>query len=221
MKLFCEAIVKFSLGVALTGALIFLPAGSFDYSRGILFMLLLFVPMFIAGLIMIIKNPSFLKKRMDNQETETQQKIVIVLSGIMFVLGFVAAGLCFRFNFLMLPRWVTYVGIVVFISYYIKYAIIMKQNKYLFRTVKVEDGQQVVDTGFYKYVRHPMYGATVFLFLSIPLILGSLVSLILFLPYLFIIAKRIENEEKVLERELPGYTEYKKRVKYKMIPFIW
>lgn len=221
MKLLCEALVKFLLGVVLVGALVFLPAGTLDYSRGIIFALLLFVPMFIAGLVMIVKDPSFLKKRLDNKEKEGEQKKVVALSGIMFILGFVASGLSFRFDFLMLPMWVTYVGAIVFVSSYIKYAIVMKQNKYLFRTVKVEEGQQVVDTGFYKYVRHPMYSATVFLFLSIPLILGSVISLAVFAAYPVIIAKRIKNEEQVLEKELPGYIEYKKKVKYKMIPFIW
>ena len=221
MKLICEALVKFLLGVVLVGALVFLPAGTLDYLQGIVFALLLFVPMLIAGLVMIIKDPSFLKKRLDNKEKEGEQKKVVALSGIMFILGFVASGLSFRFDFLMLPMWVTYVGAIVFVSSYVKYAIVMKQNKYLFRTVKVEEGQQVVDTGFYKYVRHPMYSATVFLFLSIPLILGSVISLAVFAAYPVIIAKRIKNEEQVLEKELPGYIEYKKKVKYKMIPFIW
>lgn len=215
MKLFCEAAFKFLFGVVLVGALIFVPAGAF-YFRGTAFMILLF-----AGIIMLINKPDFLKKRLDNKEKESEQKTVVALSGLMFIFGFVAAGLCFRLDFMMLPLWVTYAGGIVFVSSYIIYAIIMKQNKYLFRTVKVVQGQRVVDTGFYGCVRHPMYGATVFLFLSIPLVLGSVISLVVFAAYPVIIAKRIKNEEELLEKELDGYKEYKEKVKYKMIPFIW
>ncbi|MBR5479055.1 MAG: isoprenylcysteine carboxylmethyltransferase family protein [Clostridia bacterium] len=221
MKLFFEAMVKFALGVVLTAVLVFLPAGTLNYMQGILFMLLLFVPMFLAGIVLVVCNPALLKKRLDNKEKESDQKIVVALSGVMFILGFILAGLSFRFNFLMLPKWVTWVGAVIFVSSYINYGIVLKQNTYLFRTVKVEEGQKVIDSGFYRYVRHPMYAATVFLFLSIPLVLGSAISFVIFLSYPFVIAKRIANEEKVLEKELPGYAEYKKKVKYKLIPFIW
>lgn len=221
MKLFLEAIAKFTLGVVLVAALVFLPAGTLNYPEGMLLVLILFVPMFLSGLVMLIRDPSFLKRRLDNKEKETQQKVVVALSGIMFILGFVSAGLSFRFDFLMLPEWVTCAGAVIFVSSYIKYGIVLKQNAYLFRTVKVEEGQKVIDTGLYRFVRHPMYAATVFLFLSVPLVLGSAVSFVVFLFYPFIIVKRIANEEKVLEKELPGYTEYKEKVKYKMIPFIW
>lgn len=220
MKMFFEALAKFLLGIVLVSALIFVPAGGF-YWQGVLFVLLLFAPMFLAGLIMLIKAPELLKRRLEHKEKEKQQKVVVAIAGIMFILGFVAAGLSSRFGFLLLPDWVSYVGAIIFVSSYIKYGIILKQNKYLFRTVKVEEGQRVIDSGFYKYVRHPMYAATVFLFLSMPLILGSAVSFIIFLIYPFVIAKRIKNEEKVMEKELPGYIEYKKKVKYKMIPFIW
>ena len=220
-KLFIEAITKFLLGVILVGLLIFLPAGTLSFFNGWLFMLILFVPMFFAGIVMMFKNPELLRKRLDAKEKENEQSIVIKLSGLMFLAGFIVAGLGVRFNWYMLPKGVSVCASVVFLLAYILYAEVLRENTYLSRTIKVEENQKVIDTGLYGIVRHPMYSVTLLLFLSIPLILGSIYSFILFLAYPFIIAKRINNEEQLLEKELKGYKEYKQNVKYRLIPFVW
>ena len=221
IKLFTQAILKFALGVVLVGALIFLPAGTFSFAGGWLLMVILFVPMFIAGLFMMAKNPSLLESRLDAKEKERDQNIVVKLSGLMFIVGFVLAGLDFRFGWVRLPIYVNIVASIVFIIAYLLYAEVLRENTYLSRTIKVVEGQKVISTGLYGIVRHPMYFATILLFLVMPLVLGSIVSFIVFLVYPFIIAARIKNEEKVLSRELEGYEEYKQKVKYRMIPFIW
>lgn len=221
LKLFIEAIIKFTLGVVLIGLLIFLPAGTLAFTGGWLLMGILFIPMFIAGLVMMAKNPSLLASRLDVKEKEREQNVVVKLSGLMFIFGFVIAGLDFRFGTLRLPFAVNIVASVVFIIAYVLYAEVLRENSYLSRTIKVVEGQKVVSTGLYSIVRHPMYFATLLLFMSIPFILGSLISFIVFLAYPVIISKRIKNEEEVLTRELEGYEEYKQKVKYRMIPFIW
>lgn len=221
MKLFFEAIIKFLLGVLLVGCLIFIPAGSFQYKNGWLFMCLLFIPMFIAGIIMMFKNKELLRGRLDAKEKEVEQKEVIVLSGIMFILGFIISGLNYRFNIFFMSDIVVIISSIIFLISYLMYAFILKQNSYLYRTIKVDKNQVLIDTGFYKIVRHPMYFITIILFLMIPLILNSIFSFLIFLCYPFIIAKRIKNEEEVLIRDLKGYKEYTKKVKYKLIPFIW
>ena len=221
LKLFISAILKFLLGVLLVGALIFLPAGTLAFAGGWLLMGILFVPMFGAGIIMMIKNPMLLSSRLDAKEKEREQNIVVKLSGLMFILGFVLAGLDFRFAWIELPFIVNIVASVIFIVAYIIYAEVLRENTYLSRTIKVVEGQKVVSTGLYGIVRHPMYFATILLFMSMPLVLGSLVSFVVFLAYPIIIAKRIKNEEEVLLRELDGYSEYRQKVKYRMIPFIW
>jgi len=221
MKLFFQAIIKFILGVLIIGMLIFMPANTMNYWNGWLFMGLLFIPMFIAGIVMMIKSPNLLKKRLNAKENESEQKQVIVLSGIMFLVGFIIAGLNYRYNWIVLPNSVVIVSSIIFILAYILYAEVLRENAYLSRTIEVQENQKVVDTGLYGIVRHPMYAITIFLFLSMPLVLGSIISFVIFLAYPFIIVKRIKNEEEVLERELDGYKDYKKKVKYKMIPFIW
>lgn len=221
VKLFFEAIIKFLLGVVLIGLLIFLPAGTLNYFNGWLFMIVLFVPMFIAGIVMMIKNPSLLASRLDAKEKQKEQGIVIKLSGLMFVIGFILAGLDFRYGWIKLPSWLPYIFAILFILGYILFGFVLKQNTFLSRTIKVEEGQTVVDTGLYGVVRHPMYMATLLMFLSMPLILGSLVSFFVFLVYPILIGIRAVNEEKLLEKELKGYKEYKQKVKYRIIPFIW
>jgi protein-S-isoprenylcysteine O-methyltransferase Ste14 len=221
VKLFFSAIIKFLLGVALVGALIFIPAGSFAFMWGWVLMGILFIPMFIAGIVMMIKNPALLSSRLDVKEKLREQDIVIKLSGLMFLLGFIIAGLGYRFGWYMLPTAVSIIGAVLFIIAYAIYAEVLRENAYLSRTVQIMDGQKVVDTGLYGIVRHPMYSATLLLFLAMPIILGSVYAFIIFLAYPFIIAMRIKSEEKFLERELDGYTEYKTKVKYRLIPFIW
>ncbi len=221
MKLLFEALIKFAAGVVLIVALIFLPAGTVHYPGGLLLAAVLFVPMFFAGLVMLVKKPELLKKRLNNKEKQSEQKTVVAVSAIMFICGFITAGISFRLNFLMMPEWVSYVGAVILLFSYIIYGEVLRENQYLSRTVEVQEGQRVISTGLYGIVRHPMYGATVFLFLSMPLVLGSALSLVIFLVYPLLIAKRIRNEEKVLEEGLAGYDEYKKKVKYKMIPYIW
>lgn len=220
-KLFIEAITKFLLGVILVGLLIFLPAGTLSFFNGWLFMLILFVPMFFAGIVMTFKNPELLRKRLDLKEKESEQSLVIKLSGLMFLAGFIIAGLGYRFNWYTLTKSVSVCASVVFLLAYILYAEVFRENTYLSRTIQVEENQKVIDTGLYGIVRHPMYSVTLLLFLSIPLILGSIYSFILFLAYPFIIAKRINNEEQLLEKELKGYKEYKQKVKYRLIPFVW
>lgn len=221
IKLFLQAIIKFAMGVLITGALLFVPAGSFGYWNGLLFMGVLFIPMFIAGIVLMFKNPELLKKRLNNKEKESEQKVVILLSGIMFLAGFILAGLNYRYNWIELPRIIVYIATALFFVSYILYAEVLRENEYLSRTIEVQEDQKIINTGLYGVVRHPMYAATIILFLSMPLILGSLISFIIFLAYPIIIAKRIKNEEKVLEEGLEGYKEYKEKVKYKVIPFIW
>ena len=221
MKLFLSAITKYLLGIILLGILLFLPAGSFSYWNGWLFMGLLFIPMFIAGVIMMIFDPNLLRSRLSAKEKESEQKTVVALSGIMFILGFVIAGLNYRFSWFEMPKTVVIIASVVFILSYIMYAEVLRENAFLSRTIEVQKNQKVIDTGLYRLVRHPMYLATVFLFLAIPLILGSIISFVIFLAYPFIISKRIKNEEEVLEKDLKGYKEYKNKVKYRLFPFIW
>lgn len=221
IKLFFEAIVKFLLGFVLVCLLLFIPAGTIKYFNGWLFIVLLFIPMFIAGIVMMIKLPSLLKSRLNAKETEGEQKLVVKLSGLMFIIGFIIAGLNYRYSWIVLPNIVIIISSIIFVLSYILYAEVLRENVYLSRTIKVQKEQKVIDTGLYGIVRHPMYFATVLLFLSMPLILGSVISFIIFLVYPFIIAKRIKNEEEVLEKELKGYKEYKNKVKYKLIPFIW
>jgi protein-S-isoprenylcysteine O-methyltransferase Ste14 len=221
VKLFISAILKFLLGVVLVGVLVFLPAGTLHYPNGWILMGILFVPMFLAGLVMMCKNPQLLQKRLNAKEKEKEQDLVVKLSGLMFIVGFVLAGLDYRYSWLVLPMWVTLAASVVFIIAYILYAEVLRENTYLSRTIEVQENQKVVDTGLYGIVRHPMYSATLLLFLSMPLVLGSVISLAVFLMYPFIIAKRIKNEEEVLEKGLLGYCEYKQKVKYRLIPFIW
>ncbi len=220
-KLFFEASTKFLFGIVLVGLLIFLPAGSFLFFNGWLLMAVLFIPITIAGIVMIIKAPDLLKKRLESKESQKDQDIVVKLSGLMFLAGFIVSGLGFRFGWYILPKTVSFIACAVFLTAYLVYAEVMKENAYLSRTVKVEENQKVIDTGLYGIVRHPMYAATLLLFLSIPLILGSVFAFIIFLVYPFIIAKRIKGEEKLLENELDGYKEYKQKVKYRLIPFIW
>ena len=220
-KLFIEAITKFLLGVLLVGLLIFLPAGTLSFFNGWLFMLILFVPMFFAGIVMMFKNPELLRKRLDAKEKENEQSLVVKLSGLMFLAGFVVVGLGVRFNWYTLPKSVSVVASIIFLFAYILYAEVLRENTYLSRTIKVEENQKVIDKGLYSIVRHPMYSVTLLLFLSSPLVLGSAFSFIIFLVYPFIIAKRIKNEEQLLEKELKGYKEYKQKVKYRLIPFIW
>ena len=220
-KLFIQALAKFSLGVVLIGLLIFVPAGTVFYSYGWLFMGILFVPMFLAGVVMMLKNPALLEKRLDAKEKQKDQSLVVKLSGLMFLCGFIFAGLGVRFEWYMLPPEVVMVFAVLFLVAYVLYAEVLRENTYLSRTIEVQENQKVIDTGLYGIVRHPMYSATLILFLSMPLVLGSVYSFVIFLAYPFIIAKRIKGEEEFLEKELPGYREYKQKVKYRLIPFIW
>ncbi len=221
MKLFFNAFIKFTLGLLLVTALLFLPAGSFCYFNGWLFIGLLFVPMLILGAVMLFKAPHLLQKRLNAKETEKTQKGVVALSGILFLFGFIVAGLDFRFGWSAVPLWAVILSSVVLLVSYALYGEVMRENAYLSRTVEVQEDQIVIDTGLYGIVRHPMYAVTVWLFLSIPVVLGSWWSLLCFLPYVAVIAVRIRNEEKVLEEGLNGYSEYKKRVKYRLFPFIW
>lgn len=221
LKLFLEAIIKFLFGIVLVGLLIFLPAGTLSYFNGWLFMGVLFIPMLIAGIIMMIKNPKLLANRLDAKEKQKDQNLVIKLSGLMFVAGFIVAGLDYRFKWIVISPIVSYVFSLIFLLGYVLWAIVLKQNTYLSRNIKVEEGQKVVSNGLYKVVRHPMYTATLVVFLSMPLILGSLISFFVFLLYPILIIIRIIGEEKLLEKELEGYIEYKKKVKYRLIPFIW
>ena len=220
-KLFFQAIAKFLLGVILVGALVFLPAGSFKFVNGWVFMGLLFVPVFFAGIVMMMKNPALLEKRLNAKEKQKEQSLVVKLSGLMFLAGFIVAGLGFRFGWYSLPTWAVTVAAVLFVAAYILYAEVLRENMYLSRTIEVQANQKVIDTGLYGIVRHPMYSATLILFLSMPLVLGSVFSFVIFLAYPFIIARRIKKEEEFLEKELEGYREYKQRVRYRLIPFIW
>lgn len=221
IRLFFQAIIKFILGVLIIGLLLFMPANTIYYWNGWLFMGLLFVPMFIVGIILMIKNPELLKKRLNSKEQENEQKQVIVASGLMFLVGFIISGLNYKYNWIELPNIVVIISSILFILAYILYAEVLRENTYLSRTIEVQENQKVIDTGLYGIVRHPMYAATILLFLTMPLILGSIVSFVIFLLYPIIISKRIKNEEKILEKELLGYKEYKRKVKYKVFPFIW
>lgn len=220
-KLLFSAITKFLLGLTLVGILIFLPAGTLLFPNGLLFMGILFIPMFIAGIIMFIFSPNLLKRRLEAKEKEREQSLVIKLSGLMFIIGFIMAGLNFRFSWHTLPKPVIIISAIVFLLSYALFGEVLRENAYLSRTIKVEENQPLIDTGLYSVVRHPMYSASVLLFLSMPLVLGSLISFAIFLIYPILIAKRIKNEEEILEKELKGYNEYKQKVKYRLIPFIW
>ena len=220
-KLFTQAIFKFLGGLLIVGLLLFLPAGTFVWRQAWLLLGILFVPMFIAGLIMMKRAPDLLRKRLDAKEEEKEQKTVIVLSGLMFLAAFIVAGLNFRFRWIVLPVWVSWAAAVLFLLAYVLYAEVLRENIWLSRTVEVQENQKVVDTGLYGIVRHPMYMTTLLLFLSMPLVLGSVISFVIMLLYIPIIAKRIRNEEQVLEGGLEGYAEYKKRIRYKVIPFVW
>lgn len=220
-KLFGRAMVKFLSGVLLMGLLLFLPAGTLRWRQGWLLMGLLFIPMFGAGLVMLFKAPELLKKRLNAKEEQGEQRIVLLLSGLMFLAAFVVAGLNFRFGWLALPEAVSWAGAAVFLLGYILYARVLQENEWLSRTVEVQQGQKVVDTGLYGVVRHPMYMTTLLLFLSMPLVLGSAISFVIMLAYIPIIARRIRNEEDVLLRGLEGYAEYRRKVRYKVIPFVW
>ena len=220
-RLFLQAIAKFTLGVLLLGLLIFLPAGSLHYWQGWLLMGILFVPMFVAGLVMLAKNPDLLRKRLNAKEQEAEQKIVVKLSGLLFILAFVVAGLNWRFDWFVLPDWAVWVAAGLFLASYLLYAEVLRENTYLSRTIVVQENQKVIDTGLYGIVRHPMYMATTILFLAMPLVLASPLSFLIMLGYIPLIAQRIKNEEQVLEKGLPGYADYKKKVKYRILPLVW
>ena len=219
--LILQSFAKFLLGVVVIGLLLFLPAGSFRYWQGWLLMGILFVPMLCAGLIMMAKNPALLKKRLNAKEEEKEQRTVVKLSGLLFMAAFVVAGLNWRFNWCVLPDWAVWLAAVLFLACYLLYAEVLRENTYLSRTIEVQENQKVIDTGLYGIVRHPMYLATTVLFLAMPLVLASPVSFLIMLLYIPLIAKRIKNEEKVLEEGLEGYREYEQRVKYRVIPFVW
>ena len=219
--LLIQALVKFFAGVVILGLLIFLPAGSLGYWQGWLFMGILFVPMFVAGLVMMARNPDLLRKRLSAKEEEKEQKIVVAMSGQIFIAVFLVAGFNWRYQWIVLPDWAVWVSAVVFLACYLLYAEVLRENTYLSRTIEVQENQKVVDTGLYGIVRHPMYSATTLLFLAMPLVLASPVSFVIMLLYIPLIVIRIRNEEKVLEEGLPGYKEYKTRVRYRVIPFIW
>ena len=221
MKLLMEASTKFACGLLLVGLLIFLPAGTLAYTYGWLLIGILFGPMLFAGFVMLAKSPEFLKKRLDAKEKQGTQKGVVAFAGFMFIVGFVVAGLDFRFSWSTMPTWVVITASVLFLIAYALYAEVMRENAYLSRTIQVEEGQTVVDTGMYGIVRHPMYAVTLLLFLMIPLILGSWYALIAFAFYPAIIVVRLKDEEELLTRELPGYAEYKQKVKYRIMPFVW
>lgn len=221
MKLLTEALAKFTCGLLMVGLLIFLPAGTWAYPCGWLLIGLLFCPMLIAGFVMLAKSPAFLKTRLDAKEKQGKQKGVLAASGLMFIAGFVVAGLDYRFGWSKMPSAVVIIASVLFLTAYALYAEVMRENAYLSRTVKVEQGQTVVDTGLYSIVRHPMYAATILLFLMMPLVLGSWYALIVFLFYPAIIIARLKDEEDLLTRELAGYEAYKQKVKYRLIPYIW
>lgn len=219
--LLTQSLSKFILGVILLGLLIFLPAGSFSFWQGWLLMGILFVPMFIAGIVLMVKNPDLLRKRLNAKEKEAEQKTVVAASGLIFIAAFIVAGLNWRFGWSVMPDWAVWTAADLFLASYLVYAEVLRENTYLSRTIEIQENQKVIDTGLYGLVRHPMYMATTILFLSMPLVLGSPVSFVIMLGYIPVIAKRIRNEEEVLEKGLEGYSEYRKRVKYRLIPFIW
>ena len=220
-SLFTQAILKFLSGILLVGALIFIPAGTLSFDRGWLLMGVLFIPMLIAGIIMLLRSPELLKKRLNSKEKTQEQSSIVKLIGLMFLVGFIVAGLNFRFGWHILPLKVSIGASIVCFAAYLLYVEVLRENAFLSRTVEIQEQQTVISTGLYGIVRHPMYSATLFLFLSIPLILGSLLSFLIFLAYPFLIAKRIRHEEQFLEKELEGYCEYQTHVKYRLIPFIW
>lgn len=219
--LILQALKKIILGLIIIGALLFIPAGTLNFPNGWLFISLLFIPMFIVGILLMIKNPYLLKKRLNAKEKESEQKLVLLISGLMFVSSFVVAGLNFRFSWSEIPQTIVILSSIIFLLAYMMYAEVLRENTYLSRTVEVEDNQKVIDTGLYGIVRHPMYTSTIFLFLSMPLLLGSIYSFLISIIYPILIAFRIRNEEKVLEKELTGYPSYKQKVKYKILPWIW
>lgn len=220
-SLLTQSLIKFLSGVIIVGLLIFLPAGSFSYWQGWLLMGVLFVPMFVAGFILMARNPDLLRKRLDAKEKESEQKTVVALSGLLFIAAFITAGLNWRSGWLVMPDYAVWTAAVVFMGSYLLYAEVLRENTYLSRIIEVQEGQKVIDTGLYGIVRHPMYLATVIMFLSMQLVLGSPISFIIMLAYIPVIANRIRNEETVLSEGLDGYKEYMKRVKYRVIPFIW
>lgn len=220
-KLLLSAIAKFTAGAVLVGALLFIPAGTLAWPQGWRLMVILFIPMFLAGIVMLFKSPELLKKRLNVKEKQKDQQDVVKLSGLMFLAAFIVAGLNFRFGWIILPDWISWAVAAIFLISYGLYAEVLRENAYLARTVEVQEDQKVIDTGLYGIVRHPMYMSTLFLFLAMPLVLGSVISLLIMLFYIPIIAKRIRNEEQVLEEGLAGYAEYKQKVRYKVIPFIW
>ena len=220
-KLFIEALTKFLLGIVSVALLIFLPAGTLKYWNGWLFMAILFIPMFVAGIVMYVKKPELLERRLKINEEQKEQKIITKLNGIMFVVGFIVAGLDYRFGWSVLAEWISVVASFIFIVAYLLYAEVLRENLYLSRVIEIAEGQKVIDTGLYSFVRHPMYFITLFLFLAMPIVLGSLYSFLIFLMHPLIIVCRINNEEKLLEKELEGYREYKETVKYRLIPFLW
>ena len=221
IKLFFQALSKFLIGLIIICILLFIPAGTINYPNGWLFIALLFIPMFFAGIIMLFKSPDLLRRRLNAKEEEDEQKTVILLSGIIFLLAFILAGLNFRFGWFKLPTIIIIIASVIFLLAYIMYTEVLRENEYLSRTVEVSENQKVVDSGLYGIVRHPMYTSTIFLFLSMPLVLDSIFSFVVMLVYPIIIIFRIRNEEKVLENELIGYKEYKEKVKYKLVPYLW
>ena len=221
MKLFFDALIKFIMGLLLVGLFLFLPAMTFDYPYGWLFIALLFIPVLIMGIVLFIKAPDLLRRRLNNKENEGAQRKVIGLSALMFPIGFIVSALDFRFGWSTVPLWLTVIASLLFLIGYVLFAIVMKENAYLSRTVEVTEDQKVVTDGLYALVRHPMYLATLFMFFPIPIILGSFFGLIPFLLYPIIIVVRIFDEERLLTKELTGYEEYKKKTKYRLIPFIW
>ena len=220
-KLFLSAMTKFGLGVVLSGLLVFVPAGTLDFWNGWLFMGVLFIPMLLAGIVMMIKSPGLLEKRLKAKETRREQSLVVKLSGLMFIVGFITAGISHRFDLLVAPRSVAVIFAVMFLLGYGMYAEVLRENAYLSRVIEVQEGQKVIDTGLYGIVRHPMYSATVSLVLAMPLILGSWISFVIFLVYPVLIGIRIKGEEEFLEQELEGYREYKQKVKWRLVPFVW
>ena len=221
VKLMASAGIKLLMGLVLVGLLIFLPAGTLHFFNGWLFMAVLFVPMFIAGVVMALCSPQLLKKRLDAKEKEDEQKNVVAMSSIMFIAAFVVAGFNYRYAWIVMPSWAVWSAVALFLLSYIMYAEVLRENVYLSRTIEVQQGQKVIDTGLYAVVRHPMYSATVVLFLSMALVLGSLPSFVIMLVYIPLIVKRIKNEEKVLMQGLAGYDEYCMRVRYRLLPLVW
>ena len=221
MKLFLNAIIKFILGILLVGLLIFIPAGTITYINGWLFIILLFVPMLIFGIYLYIKKPKLLERRLNNKEKENTQKVVVLLSAIIFISGFIVSGLDYKNKWSNVPNYIVIIASIILLIGYYLYIKVMIQNEYLLRTIEVEKEQKLIDTGLYSIVRHPMYFSVLLIFLSIPLILGSLYGFYIFLVFPIVLIIRIKNEEKILLKELPGYSKYKFKVKYKLIPYIW